>query len=146
MALVLSSEPRTRVAQGPQLGLLATFVIGLALTIGCSNSERAEEGQRPVHPVKGRVTVGGQPAAGAFVLLVPVNESSQPTDPRPRAEVQADGSFMVWTYAPDDGAPAGEYVVTITWEDRDIGDKLGGRFADPKTSTLRASVKEGTNE
>lgn len=118
----------------------------VALQVGCADESSSFANQKPVHPVRGRVTVRGQPAAGAFVLLVPVNEPPDAKDPRPRAEVQEDGSFTIWTYAPDDGAPAGQYVVTVRWEDRDVGDKLGGRFAEAASSPLRASVKEGINE
>jgi hypothetical protein len=124
---------------------LAAWLI-VAQQVGCADESPSFANQKPVHPVRGRVTVGGQPAAGAFVLLVPVDEPPDAKDPRPRAEVQEDGSFTIWTYAPDDGAPAGEYVVTVRWEDRDVGDKLGGRFAEATSSPLRASVKEGSNE
>ena len=104
------------------------------------------ENQKPVHPVKGSVTVAGQPAVGAFVLFTPVNEVPDATDPRPRAEVEPDGSFAVSTYGSRDGAPAGEYIVTIKWTDRDEPDRLQGRYADATTSTLRANIKEGSNE
>jgi hypothetical protein len=127
---------------GIALGLLA--LAGLS----CSSAPEAKPGQKPVHPVRGKVLVNNQPAAGAFVLFIPARESPGATDPRPRATVEEDGSFAVSTYGDKDGAPAGDYVVTVTWspDGRDDEDKLGGRYADRERSGLKATVKEGPNE
>jgi hypothetical protein len=122
------------------------IVISLLLAGGCSPNTPNPSNQKPVHPVSGQVTVGGQPAKAAFVLFTPLNEPPEPKDPRPRAEVKDDGSFAISTYGAEDGAPLGEYIVTVTWDDREVGDKLKGRYSDSKTSTLRATVKEGANE
>lgn len=124
----------------------ASLTVGLMWLWGCTSTSPVTENQKPVHPVKGSITVGGQPAVAAFVLFTPVNEPPAAKDPRPRAEVKEDGSFAISTYGAEDGAPLGEYVVTVTWEDRDLGDKLGGRYSDSKRSTLRATVKEGVND
>jgi hypothetical protein len=122
------------------------FMVGLLGLWGCSSTSPGTENQMPVHPVKGSVTADGKPAVAAFVLFTPVNESPDSKEPRPRAEVKDDGSFAISTYGAEDGAPLGEYIVTIVWEDRDVGDKLHGRYCDSKTSTLRATVKEGMND
>ena len=47
-----------------------------------------------------------------------------------------------------DGAPAGQYDVTITWgvDGRDDEDRLNGRYREPGQSKLTATVKEGPNE
>jgi hypothetical protein len=118
------------------------LAVGLA---SCSGGSAPPAGQKPVFPVRGQVFVGDKPAVGAFVLFVPVGEPADPIDPRPRAEVQADGSFQLSTYGDNDGAPAGEYVVVVTWTVEDQ-DRLQGRYADPGRSKLRATVKEGANE
>jgi hypothetical protein len=96
--------------------------------------------------VRGQLLVGGKPAIGAFVFLVPVNEPPEPTDPRPRAEVGPDGSFDVSMYGDKDGAPVGEYIVTVMWEGEGGYDKLKGQYSDVTKSRLRAVVKEGRNE
>ena len=75
-----------------------------------------------------------------------MNEPPEPVDPRPRAEVGADGWFDVNMYGNKDGAPAGEYIVTVIWEGEGGFDKLKGQYSDPTKSKLRASVKEGRNE
>jgi len=120
----------------------------LALIVGCSSvSPHVIETQKPVHPVKGKLTVSGKPAVGAFVLFTPVNEPADAPDPRPRANVEEDGSFSLSTYGENDGAPVGDYIVTVSWEDPDThDDKLKGRYSDPATSKLRAKVIEGQNE
>jgi hypothetical protein len=65
----------------------------------------------------------------------------------PQAVVAADGSFRLTTYLAGDGAPAGEYFVTLYWPgpgpDDDVHvrpDRLGGRYADPRTTPLTATV------
>ncbi len=130
--------------------LLPLLLIAAA---GPSCSPAAKVDRKPVFPVRGQLFVKDKPAAGAFVLLVPVNEPAEPKDPRPRAEVAADGSFALSTYGDNDGAPAGEYVVTVTWPGgvrpdgtEEPEDKLFGRYSDRTKSKLRATVKEGPNE
>ena len=66
---------------------------------------------------------------------------------RPQAVVAADGSFRLTTFINHDGAPAGDYYVTVYWpapgpedETRPRPDLLGGRYADPRTTPLTATV------
>src|SRR5262245_15325321 len=64
-------------------------------------------------PLTGHVSFDGQPAAGATVIFHPLEA---PADaPRPTATVGTDGTFTLGTYQPGDGAPAGEYAVTVEW-------------------------------
>jgi hypothetical protein len=130
----------------------ARIALLLSVLIVASCSSKVDEKRKPVFPVRGKVLVQGKPAAGAFVLFVPVNEPSQPVDPRPRAEASADGSFELSTYGTNDGAPAGEYVVSVTWPGgvlpdgrEEPPDKLMGRYEMGK-SKLKATVKEGQND
>jgi len=97
--------------------------------------------------VRGQVFVQEKPAAGAFVSFVPVNESAENKDARPRAYVEKDGSFTLGTYGDKDGAPAGDYYVLVVWTGgEDPEDRLKGRYSDPKKSDLKVTVKEGPNE
>ena len=115
------------------------------LAVGCS-SEAPKLGEKPVHKVRGQVLVNDKPAAGAFVLFIPVNEVAGSTDPRPRATADDNGNFEVSTYGDGDGAPAGEYRVAVTWPDgNDVEDRLNGRY-DQANSKLKAKVNEGPNE
>jgi hypothetical protein len=123
-------------------GVLCAALVVLA---GCGSDNTAQ--QKPVHPVRGQVFFGGKAAAGAFVEFVPVQESPNSADPRPRGTVNDDGSFTLSTYGVNDGAPAGDYVVIVTWPVGDNDeDRLRGRYVDRTKSTLKATVQEGNNE
>jgi hypothetical protein len=130
--------------RSPQrLVLLLGVAVFLLLTGSCAS------GRKPVYPVRGQVFVGGQPAAQAFVVLHPTDDDG-PQATRPYGHAGADGSFTLTTYDQGDGAPAGEYVVTIVWlaptGGEDPPDRLKGQYRDPKTSKLRASVQKGPTE
>jgi hypothetical protein len=121
------------------LTIMSTFIVA------CSSEKKADPNQKPVHLVSGKLTVGTKPAVGAYILLIPQNSS----DPRPRGTVEADGSFKLSTYGEFDGAPAGDYVVTVSWpaEGREgAADQLKGRYSNPANSKLKVTVKEGNNE
>jgi hypothetical protein len=129
-------------------------VLVIALCCSCNSSRR-------LYPVHGYVLVNGEPAEGARIMFHPVDDAPGPVAIlRPSAPVEADGSFRLGSYKPKDGAPVGEYLITIDWlppgftreqareyEAKQINpDKLAGRYAKAKTSGLRATVKEGSNE
>lgn len=92
------------------------------------------------------------PLGGAKLVLVPVAGG----DRYPTARAAADGSFRLATDGAD-GAPEGEYVVTVEWRDRqqpkfdvdgrgevDRGpNRLRAVYADRATSPLRATVAAG---
>ena len=104
-----------------------------------------------VFPVSGKVTFQGSPAAGAQVVLHPVN-SSESNDVAPTATVQNDGSFAITAYDPGDGAPEGDYVATVQWYR--FSKELGGpgpnvipaKYASPRTSPIKVCVKGGLTE
>jgi hypothetical protein len=130
---------------------LAVLALSLSVAAGCGSTG---EDRKPVFPVKGKVTVAGKPAERAQVVFHPLADAG-PNTPRPTGTVGPDGIFTMSTYTEGDGAPAGEYAVTIVWPesasaiggDADLGgDRLGGRYANPKTTTLKATVAEGPNE
>jgi hypothetical protein len=54
-----------------------------------------------------------------------------------------DGAFTMSTYAEGDGAPPGQYAVSILWPD---GESLIPKYSSPVTSGLQVEVKAGTNE
>lgn len=113
--------------------------------------------RRPVFPVRGQVFFESRPTPDALVIFHPVNDPD-PQAPRPIGRVGADGRFTTTTYRTDDGAPAGEYLVTITWvketdrqgaakeEQKDPVNRLPDRYSKPETSQLRVQIKEGPND
>jgi hypothetical protein len=108
--------------------------------------------RKPLFPVTGHVYLKHKPVAGATVILHPVNAT--PGDMvKPAGQVDEQGEFKLSTYTRGDGAPEGDYVVTVEWrapkrspvETYPI-DRLQGRYSDPNTSTLRAHVDGQTVE
>jgi predicted small lipoprotein YifL len=100
-------------------------------------------------PVTGKVVVNGKPAEHAVVVLHPVS----PNDlPKPRGTVGADGSFTLTTHTTGDGAPPGEYRVTVeqwlagTKADDPPSSRLPPKYAKPETSGLTATVTDAATE
>jgi hypothetical protein len=109
-----------------------------------------------VSPASGTVTYQGKPLPGAFILFR--KAEIDPEVPSPTATTGEDGSFALTTYENKDGAPAGDYVVTISTAPTTVVEKkvslkkaerpvdhLKGKYADPKTSGLKATIKPGVN-
>ncbi len=133
----------------------ACLLLLLCLTVSCG------KGREPVHPVRGKVLYHGEPAVHAYVIFHPVAASEAARQMRPHGVVGPDGTFQLKTYRDGDGAPPGDYRVTIEWPGEDprnpsepnepgsmpIGpDRLQGRYANPEASGLRATVVEVENE
>jgi hypothetical protein len=120
------------------------------LSLSCSGP-----GGPRAHPVLGKVLYNGRPAAGARVVFHPRNNPDRQAA-RPYGIVGADGSFSLTTNTPGDGAPAGEYDVTVIWPTQSgrkaVGgalansDRLKGAYSSPAQTTLHARVIEGKNE
>lgn len=106
--------------------------------------------------VKGRLFVDDQLASKACIAFFPIDE----TVSRGRCSVgitQRDGAFELTTYAMHDGAPAGEYKVTVTWPDDSmpvdececvdplLHDRLSGKYADRKTTSLLVTLPPREN-
>ena len=121
----------------------------LFAVIGCS----ADNDEVDVYPVTGKVLVGGQPAEGAIVTFYSATEELRERKvPPPTGTVDVNGAFHLSSYEPDDGAPAGEFKVTVVWFEppppNAVGvfsqqDRLRGRYTNPQTSTLTAHVEQG---
>jgi hypothetical protein len=98
------------------------------------------------------VDAAGKPVVGAAIVFHPV-ENPGDSRHKPAGVTDAQGNFSLTTYLENDGAPAGEYAVTMEWRpvpktplEPEKPDRLRGKFRDPKTSPFKATVKEGTNE
>jgi hypothetical protein len=70
--------------------------------------------------------------------------------------VKEDGTFVLSTYGTDDGAPAGDYAVTVQWyrDNPRTGREglappisvLPFRYTKAETSGLRVRIRDGENE
>jgi hypothetical protein len=131
-----------------RFSLRALALTTLLLSAGACSSG----GERPLHPVRGKVLYEGKPAHGATVWFHP-EAKSESNSARPHAVVEQDGSFRVSTYNTHDGAPAGRYRVSVLWTapgkfSDDAGKSLlPARYSDPQRSGLPVvEIKEGPNE
>jgi len=113
-------------------------------------------GRPAVVPVQGEAFKDGKPVAGALIVFHP--RAGQGIDQlRPTATVDEKGAFRPTTFAADDGLPEGEYAVTVVWPAPSKGDtmirvgegsgiaqdRLEGRYSDPKSPQLKATVRKG---
>ncbi len=129
------------------------LVMSVLIWIGAGCAQK----KVPVYPVGGRITYNGKPVPKATLYFISVGTFSS-KDLLPRAVTREDGTFAVSTYHREDsdqpdGAPAGEYRISIIWAAQKSAipgpplDLLGGRYSDPERSGLRARVDaDGNNE
>jgi len=130
------------------VGLLGAALLSIAL-VGCA---KAKPDRTPVFPAKGIITFKGEPISGALVALHP--KAPIAGTPNPRANVEKDGAFKVSTYITADGAPEGDYTVTVLWYKpiKNGADVVSGpnvipaKYSNPNTSDLVVSIKPGEND
>ena len=135
-----------RPALSPRRLLPTLFVLSLAaLCSACSS------GRKPVHPVRGQIVVDGKPAAQAQVVLHPAEGDKD--EPHPAGQTDDQGYFTLTSYRNGDGAPEGNYFVTVTWFRVFNGGRevvrynvLPPRYLSPQSSQLRVSVAKGNND
>lgn len=107
----------------------------------------------PMAPVSGTVAMDGQPLRFGTVMFQHT-EGGQPA----RAQIQPDGSFVLSTFGPEDGARVGEHRVRVACfeaqdpanADKPRGDSLGAslipkKYANPATSGIKVTVVDGDN-
>jgi hypothetical protein len=126
-------------------------VVASVLSASCASSV-------PVHPVHGRVLLGGQPASGMVITLHPVGSPEGAEKWSVRGGVDSAGELVVRTYrmpagdAPRMGAPAGEHVMTVSCPDMleqfdaVVRDEINARYGEPERSSLRMTIKPGAND
>jgi hypothetical protein len=98
----------------------------------------------------------GQPATGAFLVFHPVGQAVTGEE-RPTAKVQEDGSFVLTSHGAKsggEGAPAGEYAVTVQWyklvtEGKDVKagpNVIPAQYSKPETTPLKVAVEAKENQ
>jgi|WetSurMetagenome_2_1015567.scaffolds.fasta_scaffold125630_2 hypothetical protein len=132
-----------------RLSVLAIVLFFVAI-VGCGSKDPS---RLAVFPVKGQIAFRGKSPAGALVVLHPKTPVASHSL-RPVGHVREDGTFSVTSYESDDGAPAGEYAVTVQWQSpvkKANGDfslspnVLPKQYSRPDTSPVLVHVAEGDN-
>lgn len=104
-------------------------------------------------PVSGIVSRNGKPVVDARVTLHPRHDTSMGS--RPLGVTDNSGHFQLMSHTPNDGAPPGEYIVTV--ERRAMADdggelsrigrhELPVKYSRPDTSPFSFTVKAEPNE
>lgn len=111
-----------------------------------------------VVPAGGKVTYRKTTVpAGALVVFHPADpETEKRIGGKPFAKVGDDGTFRLTTYAEGDGAPPGDYGVTIDWRGTEKGakfslgseggggaPKLNPKYSTPSAPAFKITVKKG---
>ena len=97
---------------GTQVGRLILAFLPMWALAGSGCEERLS-----VYPVHGKLLIAGMPAGHASVFFYPKNPGQQRI---PVAITASDGTFRLTTLRSGDGAPAGDYDVTVVWPDYTI--------------------------
>ena len=124
---------------------LAALSIGLAVSLtGCND----EEVRLPTYKVSGKVVRNGTGVANATVVFH-ANRTELGLV-KPRAITTSDGSFEMTTYEASDGAPFGEYEVSVEqWltdkPDEGPRNRLPTALGNPAKSGLKAIVAATEN-
>lgn len=120
--------------------------LALVVAVGCS----AGESRRQTNPASGSLKLQGKAAPGATLVFHPTSAWGK-DEPKPRATVKPDGSFEVTTYEGADGAPEGNYTVTVEWfvpnkpDDGNVTNRAPAKYGKAQSSPLKATISKGPN-
>jgi hypothetical protein len=134
-------------AVGPHRAVGSVLTMLLLSSLASCRDDRFKK----TYPVTGQVLFEGKPPVGARVLFHSLEDPNDEIS-RPRATVDAEGRFVVNTYVPKDGAPAGNYVVTLHWLPKgfngpvEAGNKLPMRYAKAETSGFKVEIRKENND
>jgi hypothetical protein len=128
-----------------RLALRGVVVLTLMSAIACGDARSFPK----TYPITGRILVNGQPAQDCQIFLHRTSDENTSLPSTPQAVTNQKGEFHITSFHTNDGAPEGEYVVTIEWRERsglmkkdfDGPDQLGGTYAKTeKTKGLKGFV------
>ena len=109
--------------------------------------------KKDTFPVAGKVTLDGATLAGATVTLHSYGALTEKYTRVCDGLTDEGGRFKMTTYTKFDGAPAGEYAVTVAktgtgFPDGEVPTKndLPEKYATPEKTPLKVTIKEGAND
>lgn len=128
--------------------LIPVFVV-LAILFGAVYiSVQPKSWKADTHYCRGYMTINGKPPVDAIVSFVSTGDPIDTRESRPWGLVNDDGSYTLTTYELFDGAPVGEYAITIRWPMSLSGpspDRLLGAYSETSHSPLIVKVKPEKN-
>jgi hypothetical protein len=132
-----------------QVASISAIALLLSSTaiLGCGGLD-----QPAVYPTAGKIIVNGVAPVGALLTLHPTSgPATELSNTRPYATVSDNGQFVLSTFGTEDGAPVGDYNITLYWppdpdSDGPQSDRLLGRLSDAENSELQVTVREGAND
>ncbi len=115
------------------------------LLSGCSGNDW----QARTYPTTGQVMINGAPPAKSIIKLEYLGSPADSRELPPFAIVRNDGTFTVTTYKTGDGAPLGEYAITIRWP-KDLSnpespDRLLDAFSSKDKAITNITITKGEN-
>lgn len=139
--------------------LIRRRAFGWAMAIAWSTLFAAgcNGGKDKLYPVRGKLMFKNEPMAGAIVYFH-LEGSRDVNKQVPYGTADANGEFQLMTYPAGEGAPAGEYVVTIIWPGKATGgretggrseeapDRLNKKYATPGPQSPKVTVRPEPNQ
>jgi hypothetical protein len=135
---------------------LLLLVVGVILPLGAAfiiSKERRASAEPTLYAVEGKVLVNGEPAENLNVAFHPLDGDKKLFCPVGRTNNR--GIFHLMTRSDADGAPAGEYSVTLIWPDGlmdececidpTLHDRLKGQYAKVDQSKFQVRVGSSGN-
>ena len=124
------------------------ILVGLLLVTGCGKSGPGVQ----LFPVEGKLLLRGKPLANALVVLHPKTPFEKPVPPS-RAQPDGEGKFVLSTFATQDGAPAGEFAMTVqAYKLEKVGEGfvpgpniLSPKLSTPESTDILIKIAEGPN-
>jgi hypothetical protein len=134
------------------------WIVLAALSLVAAGCGSAQDPNRlPVFPAAGKISFKGAVPDGAYVALHSKTKVKAPNGQEviPTAQVKPDGTFNLSSYAAADGAPAGDYKLTIEWHktikpvggDPTLGPNLlPQQYSKADSSPVEVVIATGPNE
>jgi hypothetical protein len=132
------------------------LVLGLVLPFGAAfllSKVRRASAEPTLYAVEGKVLVNGEPAENLNVAFHPLAGDKNRFCPVGRTNSK--GIFQLTTHSDADGAPLGQYRVTLVWPDGlmdececpdpILHDRLKGLYAKADQSTFQVRVSSSGN-
>ncbi len=129
----------------PPVAIRLAFVLLVLAVASCGGGPK----RKLTYPTDGKLLIDGKPVGNVTVFFQPVGtDDKEPT--RAFATTNPDGTFSLTTYDANDGAPEGDYIITLLYEPLDSPlarakgkpPKIDKIYTDMATSPLRAKIEK----